>query len=146
MTKSKNSICFSVINAIASLEIIKCGCMQGALTQILGKSEQKCAKNQAFFSKLCSSFFKIKEFFPLEFSFLLRCWLLYGYFRKASNKAYIWNKRRYTAQNMKFSIKDFFSKCNQIYSFLWMWSYLLKKSLMKNFIFCAVGITEIKKL
>ena len=39
---------------------------------------------------------------------------------------------------MKFSIKDLFSKCDQIRSFLWIWSDLLKKSLMENFIFCAV--------
>ena len=39
---------------------------------------------------------------------------------------------------MKFSIKDFFSKCDQIRRFLWIWSHLLKKSLMENFIFCAV--------
>ena len=44
----------------------------------------------------------------------------------------------YTAQKMKFSIKDLFSKCDQIHSFLWIWSHLLKKSLMENFIFCAV--------
>ena len=44
----------------------------------------------------------------------------------------------YTAQKMKFSIKDFFSKCQQIRSFLRIWSHLLKKSLMENFIFCAV--------
>ena len=42
---------------------------------------------------------------------------------------------------MKSSIKDFFSKCEQIRSFPWIWSHLLKKSLMENFIFCAVGIT-----
>ena len=41
-------------------------------------------------------------------------------------------------QKMKFSIKDFFSKCDQIRSFLRIWSHLLKKSLMENFIFCAV--------
>ena len=41
---------------------------------------------------------------------------------------------------MKFSIKDFFIKCDQIGSFLWIWSHLLKKSLMKNLIFCAVYI------
>ena len=35
---------------------------------------------------------------------------------------------------MKFSIKDFFSKCDQIRSFLRIWSHLLKKSLMENFI------------
>ena len=39
---------------------------------------------------------------------------------------------------MKFSIKDFFSKCDQIRSFLRIWSHLLKKSLMGNSIFCAV--------
>ena len=44
----------------------------------------------------------------------------------------------HAAQKMKFSIKDFFSKCDQICSFLRMWSHLLKKSLMENAIFCAV--------
>ena len=43
-----------------------------------------------------------------------------------------------TAQKIKFSIKDFFSKSDQIHSFLRIWSHLLKKSLMKTFIFCAV--------
>ena len=36
---------------------------------------------------------------------------------------------------MKFSIKDYFSKCDQIWSVLRIWLYLLKKSLMENFIF-----------
>ena len=44
-----------------------------------------------------------------------------------------------TTQKMKFSIKDFFSKCDQIRSFLWIWSHLRKKSLIENFIFCAVS-------
>ena len=39
---------------------------------------------------------------------------------------------------MKFSIKDFFSKSDQIRSFLRIWLHLLKKFLMENFIFCAV--------
>ena len=43
-----------------------------------------------------------------------------------------------TAQKVKFSIKDFFSKCDQIRRKLRIWSHLLKKSLLKNFIFCAV--------
>ena len=37
-----------------------------------------------------------------------------------------------------FSIKDFFSKFDQIRSFLHIWYHLLKKSLMGNFIFYAV--------
>ena len=44
----------------------------------------------------------------------------------------------HTAQKMKFSIKDFLCKCDQILSFLRIWSHSLKKSLMGNFIFWAV--------
>ena len=40
-----------------------------------------------------------------------------------------------TAQKMKFFVKDFFGKCNQIRRKLQVWSYLLKKSLIENFIF-----------
>ena len=39
---------------------------------------------------------------------------------------------------MKFSIKDFLSKRDQIRRKLRIWSHLLKKCLMENFIFCAV--------
>ena len=39
---------------------------------------------------------------------------------------------------MKFFIKDFFSKCDQIRRKLRMWSHLLKKSFIEYFIFCAV--------
>ena len=38
-------------------------------------------------------------------------------------------------RNMKFSVKDFFSECDQICCFLQICSHLLKKSLMENFIF-----------
>ena len=41
-------------------------------------------------------------------------------------------------KKLKFSIKNFFSKCDQIRNSLRIWSHLLKKSLMGNFIFCAV--------
>ena len=53
-------------------------------------------------------------------------------------KKYQWkvnNSLKYfSAHKPKFSIKDFFSKCDQILSF----PHSLKKSLMENFIFCAV--------
>ena len=53
---------------------------------------------------------------------------------------------------MKFSVKDFFSKCDQIRSKPLIWSHLLKKSLIENFIFramidivfCAGGVSVIK--
>ena len=44
----------------------------------------------------------------------------------------------FTTQKLKFSNKDFFSKCQQFRSFIQIWSHLLKKSLMENFSFCAV--------
>ena len=44
-----------------------------------------------------------------------------------------------TAQKMQFSIMDLFSKCDQIRRKLWIWSHLLKKSFMKNFIFLCSG-------
>ena len=44
---------------------------------------------------------------------------------------------------MKFSIKDFFSKCDQIRRKLAIWSHLLKKSLMENFLFCTVSPPQI---
>ena len=48
-------------------------------------------------------------------------------------------KATHTAQKVKFSIMDFFSKCEQNRRKLRIWSHLLKKSLMENFIFCAVA-------
>ena len=54
---------------------------------------------------------------------------------------------------MKFFVKDFYIKCDQICRKLRIWSHLLKKSLMKNFIFlckyidcCFEKITLIKLL
>ena len=44
------------------------------------------------------------------------------------------------------SIKNFFSKCKQICRKLRIWSHLLKKSLMENFIFCPVELREFFKI
>ena len=35
-------------------------------------------------------------------------------------------KNSHLAQNLKFSIKDFFSKCDKVHSFLRIWSSILK--------------------
>ena len=44
----------------------------------------------------------------------------------------------FTVQRINFFINEFFKKCDEIRSFLWIWSHLLKKSFMENFIFCTV--------
>ena len=51
----------------------------------------------------------------------------------------------YATQKMKFSIKDFFSQCDQIRSFLRIWSHVLKKSSMGNVIFLCGYIFKIWK-
>ena len=51
-----------------------------------------------------------------------------------------------TAQKIKFSIKDFFSKCDQIRRKLQIWSHLLKKSLIENFDFCAEKLNQNRSL
>ena len=42
-------------------------------------------------------------------------------------------------KKMKFSIRNFLSKCHQKHRKLRIWSHLLKKSVIENFVFCAVS-------
>ena len=46
----------------------------------------------------------------------------------------------YTTQKTKFSIKNFCSKSDHMHCSLRIWSHLLEKSLIGNFLFCAVII------
>ena len=39
---------------------------------------------------------------------------------------------------MRFSFKDFVSKCDKVHSFLRIWSHLMRKFLIENIIFCVV--------
>ena len=50
------------------------------------------------------------------------------------------NGSSYMAQKNRFPIKDVFSKCKYIRCFLRIWSNILKKFLVENFIFCAVSV------
>ena len=59
---------------------------------------------------------------------------MHGFWTNCSGKK-IAKFARHTAQKVKFSIKDFFSKCDQVCRKLRIWSHLLKKFLMENFIF-----------
>ena len=52
----------------------------------------------------------------------------------------------YSARKMKFSIKDFFSKRYHIRNKLRISSHLLKNSLMENFIFCVVLLSDMELL
>ena len=64
--------------------------------------------------------------------------LLKNMFLPGQNIAFEFTKNTgLTTKKMKCSIKDFFSKPDQIRSFLQIWSHLLKKSFMEYFISCA---------
>ena len=69
----------------------------------------------------------IFNFYSLE---IIRSPIIFWCFQRGQN----------TAQKMKFSIKDFCSKCDLIRRKLRIWSHLLRKSLIENFIFCAVEV------
>ena len=49
-----------------------------------------------------------------------------------------WQNQDNLHKKMKFSMKDSSSKCDQIRRKLRIWTHSLEKSLMENFIFCAV--------
>ena len=51
-----------------------------------------------------------------------------------------WPFAAVSLRKIKSSIKHFFSKCDEIRRILRIWSHLLKKSLIENFIFCAVDL------
>ena len=72
-----------------------------------------------------------------EEDFLMNCSSL-G--KAARNELYELRLKEKKIQKMKFFIKDFLSKCDQIRRKLRILSHLLKKSLMENFIFLAVTV------
>ena len=74
--------------------------------------------------------FNFNEFFQCQNSFTWNIQKSLEIRKTSSNKQH--------CTKMKFSIKDFFGKCDQIRSFRRIWSHLLKKSLVESIIFCAV--------
>ena len=104
-------------------------------TQLKGLA---CCENWTFASCNTSNFQR-KQIYVL---FTNSCFIHYmgitlGFLIRACLSLFI------TAQKIKFSIKGFFSKCDQTCSFMRIWSYLLKTYLMENFIFCTVHVTEL---
>ena len=96
----------------------------------------------------------IQEYSVIKYStqylFILCCeskysvYIIVKHILKSSSKCYrILNVcltilRTFATQKMKFSITDFVSKCDQSHRKLRIWSHLLKKSVMENFIFSTM--------
>ena len=83
------------------------------------------------------NWYQLSIYFPIRKILFQNLKFNFFFFKKASYSRHQ-STINYTAQKMKFSIKDFLSKCDQIHRKLRIWSYLLKKFLIENFIFCAV--------
>ena len=101
----------------------------------LGFTKSQFLSNQTVFKDSVS---RIRSYIS-QINHLIDNILMDGYKAK-SNREFLMFYRSIsnTAKKMKFSIKDSSSKCDQILRKLGIWSYLLKKSVMENFIFCAV--------
>ena len=69
--------------------------------------------------------------------------MIYCFFYCLKKKTLKNQKHRcYHCTKNEFFIKEFFSKFDQIRSFLQIWSHLLRKSLMENFVFCPLLCTD----
>ena len=111
-----------------------------------------CMRGTSVIKKLSPLFWLVNTCLPR--SHLLELRQLPKTNPKSTWKKSVWRLfilyNKYHCTKMKFSIKDFFSKCDQILGNLRIWPHLLKKSLMENFTFCAVlqpnGIVSSRKI
>ena len=96
-------------------------------------------KTNTTFTTLCTNSFALLLFSICKVVFRKKsCWVKVVCLNILCPQRYGKGLRRQdkiTAQKMKLSIKDFLRKCDQIFSFLRIWSHLLKKSLMKTSFF-----------
>ena len=83
---------------------------------------------------------KIRDFSPSTKLFPRQFLSLKTFLNKQRNPGYSHWEDLCTAQNMKFSIKDFFSKCDQPQETADLVVFT-EKSLMENIIFCAVLVS-----
>ena len=87
--------------------------------------------NKFFNSKQCTLVLTISQSISLTISHMT-----------LNTEKWVYFRRVYIAQKMKFTIKDFSSKCDQIRRKLRIWSHLLVKSLVEKFVFCAVIVEK----
>ena len=82
----------------------------------------------------------------LRTKFFRNLWIIFSQVKLKTLCFIVWDSCKQqcpsTAQKLKFSIMDFFSKYDQIRKKLRIWSHLLKKSVMENFIFYTVQYNQ----
>ena len=106
---------------------------QESLTKSIKKKKKRCYERITYFSLEKMTMTHESNFWNLPWNLNKPANILKSFGNLGGSS--------YTAQKMKFSIKDFFSKCDRIHSFLRIWSHLLNISLMENFIFREVLYT-----
>ena len=106
---------------------------------VSGKRYSLSAKVASKFSKRLSK--KQNIIFQPQNGTMINRWLLL----KTNNSGLLRsNFRVYTVQKMKFSIKDFMGKCDQILKKLRIWPHLLKKSSMETSFFVQCHLAAVK--
>ena len=113
------------------------------LVRIRENTDQKNSEFERFSR---SESLQVLTYFVLIFKFIPILFSILQHLLKHRNELERWHKMSQYSQPLsspsnttvikrKFSFKDFFSKCEQIRNKLQIWSYLVKKSLMKNLFF-----------
>ena len=116
-------------NSFASLAIVKLLLKVNVCDCYIKKYQKFILSNMVVFPKVFPNFFSLfRANSPITQKPV--CW----FSQQINWIVSVWHCTR----KIKFSITDFFSKCDQTCRELRIWSYLLKKSLMGNFIFCAM--------
>ena len=96
--------------------------------------------------QICISLPLLAEVFVVNEIWANKLHAVHGGFRGSHQKTFFYgvSGTHNSMQKTKFSIKDFFSKCDQIRRKLRIRLHLLKKSLMENFIFCTSKLKQSK--
>ena len=123
-----------LIEKIKFSELLKTWLMWQYLTYFFLNMQTKCFSE---ISQKASKKKKVKKWINSDLEFLVVKTDVYSWYFVHSSKC---QQLITIVQKMKFSIKNFFCKCDQIHSFLRIWSHLLTKSLMENFISCAAKV------
>ena len=103
------------------------------------RTSVQCSTSALIYSRPGLWIFSIKHFFKKmqQYEYFCLCCLFYWINLKYHSNWLLWIWTS-TEKKMEFSKKNFFSKCDQIRRKLRVWSYIIKKPLMENLIFCPV--------
>ena len=97
-----------------------------------------------YFMLLCNAFYRIETSYligtanQLSGFYVTEIFALHELYTLYLDCFYTMNKAHQHCKKMKFTVMDFFSKCNEIRRKLRIWSHLVRKFSRENFIFLVM--------